>query len=100
MECCHCKLSFSHLCFVVCCGVLPFAARTGTMITAYSLLPQGYSPISFLGSGSSSGSTLACALLAPRKVFEWAVSKEQLEEELQHLQQLYLPHHHSYGEGL
>lgn len=63
-------------------ATVPALCAAGT-VSAYALLAQGYAPITF--EGTSTSSTLAAGELAPKEVYRWTVSAEQLQEKLQHL---------------
>lgn len=53
------------------------------MISAYSLLAQGYNPVLFLGESDSS--PLAPGATLPKAMYRWTVSADLLRAELRHL---------------
>lgn len=62
---------------------LPPVLLAAGMISAYSLLAQGYNPISFLGESDSS--PLASGATLFKAMYRWTVSADLLQAELRHL---------------
>lgn len=73
--------------------VTPFVSvlRAAGRVSAYALLAQGYTPITFLGTSDSS--TLAAGALLPKTVYRWTVSADLLRDELRHLHGVFVSPH-------